>query len=304
MFFNFPIVPSLKVYKKVSDFCILILYPERLGLPDGLAVNPPVMILGSGRSPGGGHGNPLQYSCLENLMDKGVWWVTVHWVVQSQTDWTYKHVSWKNAIIIYSVQGFCCCWFFVNFLGLCYLQTKTVLFLLSQYIYFFFFCLVLLNLLELPVQCWIKVVRGKYLSLVLNHREKGSIFSSLCMICCRLSTLLFIKVRKFLSILNHWGFLLWLDVGFWQVLLLNLFIIDQTLFLLYHVIRWFFFPLTYWCTDYIIWFLNVELAWILGINLSVMVYIFIYIRFDVMIFCWQVLHLCSWDTLVCSFPFL
>ena len=172
----------MKVYKKVGDFCILILYPERLGLPDGLAVNPPVMILGSGRSSGGGHGNPLQYSCLENLMDKGVWWVTVHWVVQSQTDWTYKHVSWKNSIIIYSMQGFCCCWFFVNFLGLCYLQTKRVLFLLSQYIYFFLFCLILLNLLELPVQCWIKAVRGKYLSLVLNHREKGSIFSSLCMI--------------------------------------------------------------------------------------------------------------------------
>ena len=35
-------------------------------------------IPGSGRSPGGGHGNPLQYSCLENLMDRGTWWATVH----------------------------------------------------------------------------------------------------------------------------------------------------------------------------------------------------------------------------------
>ena len=35
-------------------------------------------IPGSGRSPGGGHGNPLQYSCLENPMDRGAWWVTVH----------------------------------------------------------------------------------------------------------------------------------------------------------------------------------------------------------------------------------
>ena len=33
---------------------------------------------GSGRSPGGGHGNPLQYFCLENPMDRGAWWVTVH----------------------------------------------------------------------------------------------------------------------------------------------------------------------------------------------------------------------------------
>ena len=35
-------------------------------------------IPGWGRSPGGGHGNPLQYSCLENSMDRGVWWTTAH----------------------------------------------------------------------------------------------------------------------------------------------------------------------------------------------------------------------------------
>ena len=35
-------------------------------------------ILRSGNSPGGGHGNPLQYSCLENSMDRGAWWATVH----------------------------------------------------------------------------------------------------------------------------------------------------------------------------------------------------------------------------------
>ena len=32
------------------------------------------LLPGSGRSPGGGHGNPLQYFCLENSMDRGVWW--------------------------------------------------------------------------------------------------------------------------------------------------------------------------------------------------------------------------------------
>ena len=42
-------------------------------------------IPGSGRSPGGGHGNPLQYSCLENPMDRGAWRATVHGVAQSQT---------------------------------------------------------------------------------------------------------------------------------------------------------------------------------------------------------------------------
>ena len=42
-------------------------------------------ILGSGRSPGEGNGNPLQYSCLENPMDRGAWWATVHGVTKSQT---------------------------------------------------------------------------------------------------------------------------------------------------------------------------------------------------------------------------
>ena len=35
-------------------------------------------IPGSGRSPGGGNSNPFQYSCLENPMDRGAWWATVH----------------------------------------------------------------------------------------------------------------------------------------------------------------------------------------------------------------------------------
>ena len=42
-------------------------------------------IPGLGRSPGGGHGNPLQYSCLENPMDRGDWWVVVHGVTKSWT---------------------------------------------------------------------------------------------------------------------------------------------------------------------------------------------------------------------------
>ena len=40
---------------------------------------------GLGRSPGGGHGNPFQYSCLENSMDRGAWRATVHGVTKSQT---------------------------------------------------------------------------------------------------------------------------------------------------------------------------------------------------------------------------
>ena len=42
-------------------------------------------IPGSGKSPGGGNGNPLQCSCLGNPMDRGAWWATVHGVAKSQT---------------------------------------------------------------------------------------------------------------------------------------------------------------------------------------------------------------------------
>ena len=45
----------------------------------------PSSIPGSGISPGEGNGNPLQYPCLENPMDSGAWWATVHAVAKSQT---------------------------------------------------------------------------------------------------------------------------------------------------------------------------------------------------------------------------
>ena len=61
-------------------------------------------IPGLGRSPGGGHGNPLQYSCLENPMNRGAWWATVYGVTKSQIwlsdsaqhsigETTYKHIN-------------------------------------------------------------------------------------------------------------------------------------------------------------------------------------------------------------------
>ena len=65
------------------------------GFPSGVMVkNPPAnagnirdtgSIPGWGRSPGGGHGNPLQYSCLEKPIDRGAWQATVHRVAQSWT---------------------------------------------------------------------------------------------------------------------------------------------------------------------------------------------------------------------------
>ena len=62
------------------------------GFPGGSEVKTSVcnagdlgLIPGLARSPGGGHGNPLQYSCLENPMDRGAWWATDHGVPKSQT---------------------------------------------------------------------------------------------------------------------------------------------------------------------------------------------------------------------------
>ena len=65
----------------------LFVYTLILGLPwrlSCLQCGRPGLIPGSGRSPGGGHGNPLQDSCLENPMDRGAWQATVHGVIKSQ----------------------------------------------------------------------------------------------------------------------------------------------------------------------------------------------------------------------------
>ena len=59
---------------------------------------------GLGRSPGEGNGNPLQYSCLENPMDQGVWWATVHGVAKSQTwlsDFTSLHKPPGKPLLVY-----------------------------------------------------------------------------------------------------------------------------------------------------------------------------------------------------------
>ena len=59
-------------------------------------------ITGSGSSPWVGNGNPLQYSCLENLMDREAWWATVHGVAES---WTQLSMSMNKL----SRWGSCCC---------------------------------------------------------------------------------------------------------------------------------------------------------------------------------------------------
>ena len=74
-------------YLKCQHMLKLILSISILGFPWWLSGNAgdAVSIPGSGRSPGEGNGNPLQYSCLGNPMDKGAWWAIVHTVAKSWT---------------------------------------------------------------------------------------------------------------------------------------------------------------------------------------------------------------------------
>ena len=71
---------------------MVLLNVSPLGFPGGSEVKAPACntgdlgsISGSGRFPGEGNGNPLQYSCLENPMDRGAWWATVHGVAKNRT---------------------------------------------------------------------------------------------------------------------------------------------------------------------------------------------------------------------------
>ena len=68
------------------EYTLIVFFP---GGSDSKAsaynVGDPVSIPGWGKSPGEGNGNPLQYSCLENPIDGGAWWATVHGVAKSQT---------------------------------------------------------------------------------------------------------------------------------------------------------------------------------------------------------------------------
>ena len=58
------------------------------GKESACTMGDPGSIPGSGRCPGEGNGNSLQYSCLENPMDRGAWWATVHGVTKSRKIWS------------------------------------------------------------------------------------------------------------------------------------------------------------------------------------------------------------------------
>jgi len=78
----------------LANVWLIYLYwgPPRAFLVAQMVKNLPAMregsISGSGRSPGKGNGNPHQYSCLENAVDRGAWWATVHGMAKNQTQLT------------------------------------------------------------------------------------------------------------------------------------------------------------------------------------------------------------------------
>ena len=108
-----------KVSNKLRGKCYICVYV--IGFPGGSDSKEPTCqsrrpgsIPGSGRSPGERNGNPLQYSCLENPMDRGAWWTTAHGVAKSltrlsthtQSDIQYKRdsiaaaFSWSNTSVL------------------------------------------------------------------------------------------------------------------------------------------------------------------------------------------------------------
>ena len=79
------IQPHLLLRLCVSVFLPLAFSGGSVSKESSCGAGDPGSIPGLGRSPRGGNGNPLQYSCLENSMDRGAWWATVHGVAKSWT---------------------------------------------------------------------------------------------------------------------------------------------------------------------------------------------------------------------------
>ena len=97
-------IKSFFSYIKLVLFFLLIFIGGFLSGLDGkesaCSAGDPSSIPGLGKSPGEGHGSPLQYSCLENPMDGGAWWATVHGVAKIRTQLSNCLI---HLLLLYSV---------------------------------------------------------------------------------------------------------------------------------------------------------------------------------------------------------
>ena len=90
---------SASVYKRASQVALMAKDPPAKA-GDIRDVD---FIFGSGRSPGGGHGNPLEYSCLENPMDREAWRLTVHRVASVGLKRLGTQAVQKSQVFLYSL---------------------------------------------------------------------------------------------------------------------------------------------------------------------------------------------------------
>ena len=110
---SYPTPKSTYLYIKINCSLVFLIFGKALTMMYFgasqvvlMVKNPPAnagdirnlgLIPGCGRSPGEGNGYPLQYSCLENTMDRGAWCAIVHWVTKSQTqpsDFTHTYTMY------------------------------------------------------------------------------------------------------------------------------------------------------------------------------------------------------------------
>ena len=89
---------GLITHRKWKLSVIKVTSPQRSNVGSSKLFALYISIPGSGWSPGGGHGNQLQYSCLENSMDRGAWWARVHGITKSWRwlKWLSMHIHIQN----------------------------------------------------------------------------------------------------------------------------------------------------------------------------------------------------------------
>ena len=134
------------------------------------------LIPGLGRSPGGGNGNPLQYFCLENSMDRGAWWAAVHGVVKSWTrlsnfSFTFhfhaseKEMATHSSVLAWRIPGTGAWWAAIRGVA----QSRTWLTWLSSSSS--------RSILNLKDEFWLEVIIIQYL-VYLGIQENGSVNNS------------------------------------------------------------------------------------------------------------------------------